>query len=165
MAVLVEFTGEDNVPREVSYSDPLPVTSSFSGRLVTKTITFTGAAHLGLSGSDIPLFTVTGQCWVKLFGVCTADLTSSGGTLEIGCTGNTAALVAQTTASTIDAGEIWFSNTPAVGITASSNITEKLIVGGSDIIGTVGSADITDGSITFYLYFQPLDSTSTITAS
>jgi hypothetical protein len=164
MAQLVEFTDENNAPREVGIGDPMPVTTSFSGRLVTKTITFTGAAHLGLSGSAIPLFSVTGNCFIKVFGVCSVDLTSSGGTLETGIVGNTAALIAQTTASTIDAGELWYDNTPVVGTTAVTNITERLI-SDADIIGTVGSADITAGTLKWYLYFLPLEKDATISAA
>jgi len=161
---LMGFSDEDNQVREVSYSDPLPVSSSYSGRLVTKTVTLTGAANLGQSGSPIPLFSVTGPVWMKLFATCSEDLVSGGGgTLEVGTVGNTAFLVAQTVATTIDNGEVWFNNSPIAGGTAASNLTEKLVV--ADVIGTVGTGDITDGTLKFWCFFQPLTSSSTVTAS
>jgi len=163
---LMGFSDEMNQVREVSYSDPLPVSSSYSGRLVTKTVALTGAANLGQSGSPIPLFSVTGNVFVKVFGVCTKDLVSAGGgTLEVGTANNTASLIAQTTATAIDANEIWFNNTPVAEVTASTNLTEKVIVGGADIIGTVGTADITDGTITWYCYFQPWGGVGSVVAA
>ncbi|OPX88988.1 MAG: hypothetical protein A4E53_01721 [Pelotomaculum sp. PtaB.Bin104] len=164
--MLTGFSDENNQVREVSYSDPLPVTTSHSGRLVTKTITFDGTAHKGQASSVIPLFTVTGNVYVKIFGICTKDLVSAGGgTLEVGVANNTAALIAQTLGTTIDSGEIWYDNTPVVGTTVATNVTERIIANGADIIGTVGTADITDGVITFYCYFQPFGGVGSVEAA
>ena len=159
---LISFTDEDNACREVAYDSPLPVTTSYSGRKATHTSTYV-AATTGAVGAHT-LFTVTGNVFVKIFGVCTVDVTGSG-TNEVGVAGNTAALIAQTTGTAIDAGEVWYSNTPVLGTTAVTNITERLIVGGADIIETIATDTLTAGSVTYYCYWTPLDSGSSVVAA
>lgn len=135
----------------------VPITNK--GVTVTKTVAFTGAAGLGAVGT-VSLFTVTGDVVVNVVGVCTENLASAGGgTLEVGIAGNTAALIAQTTATAIDAGETWVDATPA---TVVSYPSDKVLVNGTDIIATVATGDITDGTITFYCNFTPLSSTGEV---
>lgn len=124
------------------------------GITVTKTVAFDGSAGGGAQGT-VALFTVTGDVVANVIGVCTEDLVSSGGTLEVGISGNTAALIAQTTASGIDAGEVWVDNAAS---TVETYPSDKILANGTDIIATVGTADITDGTITFYCNFTPLSS-------
>lgn len=164
MATTGAFTDESGLPREVSYEAPLPVTTSYGGRLATKTVAFTGAAGLGAVGT-VNLFTVTGNVFMKIFGVCTENLAAAGGTIEVGTANNTAALIAQTTSTAIDANEIWYNNTPVAEVTASSNITEKLVANGADVIATIATNDITDGTIVFYCYWEPLTSTGSVVAA
>jgi hypothetical protein len=160
--MLTGFSDENNYVREVGYESPLPVTTSYSGRKATKTVTYV-AATTGAVGAHT-LFTVTGEVFIKIFGVCTVDVTGSG-TNEVGVVGNTAALIAQTTGTAIDAGEIWYNNTPVVGTTAVTNITERLIVGGADIIETIGTDTLTGGSVTYYAYWTPLSNGSSVVAA
>lgn len=111
-------------------------------------------------GSNDPftLFNVTGEVLLRIFGVCTVDLVSAGGgTLEVGLTGNTAALIAQTTATDIDANDIWNDSSPAVRTDTLANVTgPHVVVNGSDIIETVGTADITAGNIYYVCLWRPL---------
>ena len=77
-----------------------------------KSVTFTGGAGAGATGT-VDLFTVTGSVLFRMACVCSAPLTSPGAaTVEVGITGSTAAIIAQTTATNIIAGEIWHDNSP-----------------------------------------------------
>lgn len=111
----------------------------------------------GGTNDPYTLFTVTGDVLVRIFGVCTTLLAGATATLEVGVAGNTAALIAQTTATDIDADEIWNDTSPAVGVDTLANITgPHVIVNGLDIIETVGTADITAGNIYYICLWRPL---------
>lgn len=162
---LMGFSDENGLVREVSVFDPMPTASWPGGRKISKTVAFTGAAGLGAVGT-VNLFTVTGNIAFRLVAYCTEDLVSAGGgTAEVGVASNTAAIIAQTTGTAIDNGEIWYNATPVAGVTATSNFAQFTIVNGSDIILTVGTANITDGTIVFDLYWSPLDATSAVAAA
>ena len=104
------------------------------------------------------MFTVTGDVLVRIYGVCTTLLASAGaGTVSLGVTGNTAALIALTTATDIDANEIWNDTTPVVGVELLSNVLGPYaVVNGLDIIETVGTADIETGNIYYVCLWRPL---------
>ena len=106
-----------------------------------KTITFTGAAGLGAVG-DVDVGTVTGSIlFTHLTIRCTTLLAGATATLEFGTTNNTAALVAQTTATEIDADEFWRDTSPEAE--TSPAICDAAV--GADILLTVGTAAITAG--------------------
>lgn len=132
------------------------------GMTITKTITFDGGTVNGIgdeNGTNDPftIFTVTGTILAKVFGVCTTDLVGVSATVEIGLTGNTAGLIAQSTATAIDASDIWHSATITdVGETVYTDVTQRIIGNGLDIIGTVGTANITAGVIDFFCIYVPL---------
>ncbi len=120
-----------------------------------KTITFTGAASLGAVGT-VPIATITGQVLIVHGGVfCSTLLTSAGGgTIEFGSADNTDGLIAQTTATDIDASDWWQDATPEVKI--SPAIINQLI--GANLIYTVGTGDITAGVLEFFCYWLPFSS-------
>ena len=70
----------------------------------------------------------------------------------MGVASNTAALIAQTTATDLDASEFWQDATPELGV--SPSIVDKCITG--DIIITVGTAAVTAGVIKICFYYRPL---------
>jgi len=115
------------------------------------------------TGNPATLFTVTGAVLVVVFGHCTVNLAGTSATLEVGVTGNTAALIAQATATDIDAGDVWRDATPAVGAEALND--PVAIIGGLDIIETTGAADITAGAITYYCLWMPLSSDGNVVAA
>ena len=121
-------------------------------KVATKIIEFDGTAGKGAVGT-INLFTVTGVVRGYVFGICSEDLPGSTATISVGVSGATASLIAQTTANDIDTGELWIDATPAV-IETEPNLS--LIK--SNIIATVGTANITDGTITFYCVYYPIGS-------
>ena len=129
--------------------------------LVTKARTFTGAAGLGAQGVTT-LFTVTGDVIVRVFATCSVDLAGTNATIELGIVGNTAAVIAQTVATTIDLGEVWYgTNPPTVGALPSGLI----LTNGTDIDEKIATADITAGALAYYCLFRPLSAGATITAA
>lgn len=131
------------------------------GLLATKTIAYTGAASLGAVGATT-LFTVTGANVVTIFAVCTEDLVGATATIEVGIAGNTAALIAQSTATDIDNNEVWVDTTPG---TVQPLPTSQIIPTGQDIIETVATANITDGTLTYYCLFMPMTDTADVVAA
>lgn len=115
------------------------------------------AATTGAVGAHT-LFTATGNCLVTVFAVCDTSLTGSG-TVEVGVAGNTAALIAQTTGTDIDDGDIWVSATPGVGVQALPGTF--ILNDGADIILTIGTDTITAGVIDFYCLYRPLPDNNT----
>ena len=111
------------------------------------------------------LFKVNGEVLVRIFGVCTTDLAGAA-TLEVGVSGNTAKLIAQTTATSIDANDIWNDATPtAVGLDTLAAVTGPyLIVNGADIIETTASANITSGQIYYVCLWRPITPGSNVIA-
>ncbi len=127
-------------------------------RTTTKTLTLTGAANLGQSGSPITIFTVTGAVDVSaIAGFCTTSLVSAGGgTLALGVTGSTSLFIGATTATTLTtAAAIWVSTTAtATGIALPA--TTKDIVIMANVLGTVATADITAGVLVIRAFWLPV---------
>lgn len=143
-----------------SYQDV--VSSSLRAR---KTIAFTGAAGLGATGA-VPLFTITGKVLIdRIIGVCTEDLASAGGgTLALGVTGATTLLIAATTATDLDLDELWVSATPnANGIALPAALQNIAIA--KDIIGTVGTSAITDGTLVIDVWYTPITDNGKLVAA
>jgi hypothetical protein len=137
----------------------VPITGK--GLVASKTLAYTGAASLGVVGTTT-LFAVTGDVIANIFAVCSEDLAGATATIEVGIAGNTAALIAQTTATTIDTGEIWATTSPATILALPA---EKIIMNGTDIIETVATANITDGTLTYYCLWYPLTSGASVVAA
>jgi len=124
-----------------------------------KAITFAGGTtnaigdHDG-TGNPFDIFTVTGDVKVKVVAVCTTTLVGASSTLEVGTSGGTAVIIAQTTGTDIDVGEIWHDATPDADIELSSVAKEYIVANGKDVIGTVGTANITAGVIRFTVMWK-----------
>lgn len=109
----------------------------------------------GGTSDPLTLFNVTGVVACKVIGFCTVDLVSAGGgTLSVGTALSAAGLIAQTTATAIDANEIWHDNSPDASVELSSVASEKIVF--QNIIETVGTADITAGQIYYLCLWRPL---------
>lgn len=105
------------------------------------------------------IFGVTGTVLVQVFGVCSTLLNSGGAaTIELGIAGNTAALIAQTTATDLDQYETWQDATPEANPGDATVALAKnfVITNGADIILTIATADLTAGVIDFYARWYPL---------
>lgn len=137
--------------------------------LVSKTITFDGNTtdaigdHDG-TGDPFTIFTVTGDVAVFVIGVCKTTLVGAA-TLEVGVTDATAAILAQiANATTLVENEVWAAdNSPSLAESCATRY--HFIGGGLDIIGTVGTANITAGEIDFYCFWRPLSSDGNVVAA
>lgn len=115
------------------------------------------------TGNPYSLFVVTGVVEMRIFGVCSVDLAGATATLEVGVASNTAALIAQTTATNIDQNDIWLSNSP--GLKAQAFGGESFIVADATIIETAGTANITAGQIDYYCIWRPISDGATVVAA
>ena len=123
-------------------------------KLFRKTITFDGESGSGAVGT-VKVGDVTGAVCILYGGVrCTTNLDGATATIEMDTAADTDGLVAQTTATDLDAGECWQDSSPEAGVSAA--ITNKLVTG--DIIITVGTAAVTAGVIEVTFYWAPLSS-------
>lgn len=129
------------------------------GLTVTKAITY-AAATTGAVGITT-LFTVTGTVAMRVFAVCSGvDLTGSG-TLEVGISGNTAAVIAQTAATAIDVGEFWYDTSPpTVGV-----LPALLMLAGTNVIQTIATNTVTAGTLTFYCLWNPISTDGNVVAA
>lgn len=130
------------------------------GLVETKTITYV-AGTTGATGATT-LFTVTGDVAVRVYAVCSTLLTGAGATLEIGVAGEINALIAQTTGTDIDAGEIWVDAVPGF-IQAMPAI--NLIGTGKDIIQTIATAAVSAGALTYYCIWTPISADGNVVAT
>ena len=110
------------------------------------------------------IFTVTGDVCVQVFGLCQVLLDSGGAaTIELGIAGNTAALIAQTTATDLDAYETWQDATPEANPGAVSLDSRGFVVAnGADIILTIGAADLTAGDVDFICRWWPISTNGNV---
>lgn len=134
----------------------------------TKRITFDGGTT-GAIGDDggaqdpFTIFTVTGDVVAQVFGVCKLDLVGSG-TIAIGTLGDTTGFITTTTGTALDAGLGWVDNSPGAIKTLPYH-EGRLIGNGADIIGTIGTADITAGIVDLYCLWKPLSSDGNVVAA
>ena len=143
--------------------------SSGIPEVVKKTMTFDGATvndpgdYTGGTGNPADLFTVSGDVLVYVFGVCKTTLVGAG-SLEVGVTGGTAAVIAQIVDATdLIVNEAYWDATPTLAEAVAP--VYSAIGGGLDIIQTVGTANITAGKIDYYCYWKPLSEGATVTAA
>lgn len=128
--------------------------------------TYSFAADGGTAGT-FTMFTVSGTVFVQVFGVCQTSLTADGAaTIELGIVGNTAALLAQATATDLDQYMTWQDASPethpgAVDLTARSFV----ITNGADIGFKVTTANLTAGVIDFYCMWAPLSADGLVVAA
>lgn len=122
------------------------------------------AGTTGATGAHT-LFTVTGNVLVSVFAVIDTTLASGGAaTIEMGVTGNTAALVAQSLATSLADGEIWVDGTlTRVGVGAVPAM--QVLNDGNDIILTVGTTTVTGGAMDIYCLWRPLSADANITVT
>lgn len=131
------------------------------GMLAYKKMTFAGATEndpgdYNGTGNPATLFTVHGTCKIRLVAVCKTALTGAGATLIVGTSLDDDALIVSTTATDIDAMNIWHDASPDNSVELASVAPEEIMAGGDDIIQTVGAANITAGVIEYFCWWIPL---------
>lgn len=136
--------------------------------MVKKTITFDGGTTNGIgdhdgTGDPFDIFTVTGDVMAFVVGICKTALVGATATLETGVAGATAALLAQITATDLAINEAWVDASPSLA--EAYTPAYHFIGGGLDIIGTVGTANITAGEIDYYCFYRPLSDDGKVVAA
>lgn len=139
----------------------------------TKTVTFTGAANLGQAGTNVTVFTVTGEVLiVALVPFCTTLLTEAvaGATVSLGATGAGTLWIATTNSVDIDANEFWVDTTPdangvALPSASSAPYGLKDIVTTDDVIIVCATQNTNGGVIRFDCYWMPLSPGSSLVAA
>lgn len=131
----------------------------------TKTVTFAGGTTNDMgdydgTGNPYTLFTVTGTVLLRLLAKCTTNLAGATATLEVGTALSTAGLIAQSTATDIDANEIWHDTTPDSSIEATSVLAQKIV--SQNILQRVGTANITSGVIEYTAIYYPLSAGASV---
>ena len=113
------------------------------------------------------IYTVTGDVEVRVYGLCQVLMDSGGAaTIELGIAGNTAALIAQTTATDLDQYETWQDATPEANPgPVALDARGFVIANGADVILTVGAADLTAGDCDFVCRWWPITNNGAITAN
>lgn len=139
------------------------VINSNEAFVTSKTIAFDGSAGNGAQGTA-NLFTVSGDVLVQLVGACTESLAGASATISVGITGNTAGLIAVTTATNITNGVGWNDSTPSTVELLVNSATPRLLVNGPDIFATIATANITDGTVKIYCLWRPLSTDGSIVA-
>ena len=146
---------------------PFPSPSSLPQTevLITKTITFTGAANLGAVG-NLPIFTLTtnGAVLVRQSSVfCTLTLAGATATLQHGVVGSLGLFNGvATTATAITTNTHW---TAAATVTAGGvalPATALNIAISANIVGTVAVSGITGGTLVYTVVYVPLTAGSSL---
>lgn len=111
------------------------------------------------------VFTVTGAVQMKVLAECTTDVVGSANTITMSFGDETAASgwIAGTSGEAIDAGEFWFSTTPAKGATTASAKLDR-VVSGNDIGYEIATAKASTGIIKFHCWYTPLNNTGAVAA-
>lgn len=127
----------------------VPITTHGLG--TSKTIAFDGTAGNGATGT-ITLLTVTGSVFLNVFALCTEDLAGASATIEIGTATSTACLCDQVVGTTIDNHMTYHEGNLGVGANVASHSHSM----DEDIILTIGTADLTNGTLEIYFNWTPL---------
>jgi hypothetical protein len=136
-----------------------PIYNSSFGLRTEKVITFIGGTPNATgdfdgTGDPFTIFTVTGIVVVKLIAKCLVDLVGA------------AALLPQVSnAEGIDVNELWHMTDGTVDkkIEPVTVLTDQII--SSNIIGSIGSTNITAGSLQFVCFWYPLSSDGNVVAA
>lgn len=138
--------------------------------LVEKTIEFDGGAGSGAVGT-VSVFTITGKVLLRaIVGTCSESLVSAGGGTLVLEASDGFDLIPQTTATDLDADDLWADASPAETVGVALAATQKDIVlnggaSGATVVITVGTDDVTDGTITIHALFYPLSSDGDLEAA
>lgn len=135
--------------------------SEFLGSKLETSVTFVA----GTTGSvaSHTLLTVTGTVALSIIGVCGTNLAGASATIEVGTAATTAGLIAQTTATNIDANEIWHDASPDASVELTSVVKKNIV--SDNVIYKVTTAAISAGKITFYIFWEPISSDGNVTVA
>jgi len=118
------------------------------------------------------VFTVTGTVRMRFLILCTETLTDAANlaVIQFGVAGTTNAFIAATDAAgkngnTIEADEIWCDATPADTYgDADTVVLDKVVTGGLDVGYEITGEALTDGTLVFHAWWEPLDAAGVVVA-
>lgn len=147
------------IERQQYLQEAVAGVQEIAGRIARKTVTFSDTA------ADVALFTVTGTVKARVFAVCTTLLASAAG-CNLTVKAGTVAIIAQTAATDIDAGEIWHAASPDASVELGSVAPEYIIANGADISIDVETAKQVDsGVLEFYCLYTPLSADGAVVSA
>lgn len=171
-AVVANVNGSILERNEVLQAAALPSKSHPNYFTVTADMTSatwnTAAAH--------EIATVTGACRVQIIVETTATIVTTGtnGTIALGFEGNASAIFSATALDAAVTGDVFSAvygsaaTSPASGADAQSALThgifDVIVATGKDIGYTIATNAATTGTLTFHVYWTPLDSTGAVVA-
>jgi len=142
---------------------------------VRKTVTFTGAAGLGVSPGTVALFTLTGRVEVRRVSAFCTTLLAVTGTpaLTMGTAIDVDAFIALTTATDIDANEWWTAATPATGskspleVFTGGLVTSQAskLLNESIILDLTTATSVDSGVIVFDVWYRPVTDNGRLVAA
>lgn len=143
----------------------VPITSN-QQFIVGKTVTFTGATGLGAI-EESNLFTVTGLCLCSIVYRCVTSLGSAGAaTISVGLGGASSYFSGGTAYTLVTAGK---QHTGSVTWTTNnfSPISGggEFLSDGSSFTMTIATATVTSGKIEFYVFYRPISTGASISAT
>lgn len=109
------------------------------------------------------VFTVTGLVRVRLWALCTENV-AGGGSIQFGYEGATDGLIASTTATDLDANELWYDATPTTQIDTFANVVFDRVINGLDIGYEITAAATTNGTLEFHCVWEPLTAGASVVA-
>lgn len=128
-----------------------------------QTITFAAATTGAVAAKE--LFQVNGLVLCTVFGICRGTSLTGSGTIAVGTENNTALIIAASTATSIDAGDIWIDAT-AIGETEEySKDLPWILTNGQDLAYEVETATVTAGVIDFYCLWYAISKGATVVPS
>jgi len=111
------------------------------------------------------LFTVTGEVIVRVIAVCMSDVgATAAANLSVGIAASTAAIIAATGGTDLDAKEIWHDATPDAEIEDASVAKEYIITDSNDILLT-STAQCYPGTINFVCFWKALSTDGNVVAA
>ncbi len=138
-------------------------------RVVSKTITFTGASGLGLHGTATTAFTLAGGFVLVEYiaGRVTTNLAGATATVTLGITGSTTLFIGTTTATAmLTSAEVWATTTPTAAGIAAPAADKGIIINGSVLVSSTHvSADVTSGVLEINCIWRPLTPGATLVAA
>jgi hypothetical protein len=104
----------------------------------------------------VPVFTVTGMVQIKLVPECTTNVASAAAAdIELGVSTDPNAMIAATTATDLDATNIWIDASPDSNIEALST-SRDYIIGNSDNVIMTLSGQVDSGVLVFRCFWKPI---------
>ncbi len=145
-----------------------PIFDTSYGQKVDKVMTFAGGTandpgDYDGTGNPATLFYVTGVVRMRILARCTVNLAGASATLAVGTALSATGLITTTTATDIDANELWHDATPDASVEATTVLVEKVVA--QNVIQTVATANITAGSITYTCIWYPLSENASVVAA